>query len=313
MEEKFLMLFPRVYRDIWAPVAEHAEQIQEIRLRLGGPVMVQKPGGEWYLGKEGFTAERDKAYILGEQEFVRYLNHFCRDSIYAFQEELKNGFMTVPGGHRVGVAGQVILDEGEIKGMKHITFLCIRFAHQIKGAANAVLPYIYINERVCNTLIISPPGCGKTTLLRDLIRQISDGSPYGEGICVSVIDERSEIAGCYLGIPQNDVGMRTDVMDGCPKEKGLMMMLRSMAPKVIAVDELGGKEDERALRKLTTCGCKVIATMHGESIEDLRQKTGWETILKERIFDRYIVLGKRKGIPGAFEIYDGGFQRIFPC
>lgn len=313
MEELFLALFPRIYRDRWMSVAHLAPRIQEIRLRLGRPIMVQKADGEWFLGEGGLTLDMTKALVLCEQELERYVNHFCRDSIYAFQEELKNGFMTVPGGHRVGVAGQVILDQGEIKGMKHITFLCVRLSHQIKGTADTVIPYLYEDKQLRNTLIISPPGCGKTTMLRDMVRQISNGNAYGEGVCVSVIDERSEIAGCYLGKPQNDVGFRTDVLDGCPKEKGLMMMLRSMAPKVVAVDELGGKEDEKALHKLSSCGCKIIATVHGEDMEDLKGKMGWENILKEKIFDRYIVLGRVRGIPTVLHIYDREFKRLSLC
>ncbi len=310
MEDTFMALFPKSTWEIWRPLCTYANQIQEIRIRLGKPVIVVKMDGEWFLQKEGLTKEMHRGIVMGEEEMNRYLGHFCHDSLYAFQEELKNGYVTVPGGHRVGVAGQVMLGQGEVVGMKYITCLNIRLAHQIKGVADKVIPFLYEAGRLYNTLIVSPPGCGKTTLLRDLVRQISNGNSYGEGLTVSVIDERSEIAGCYLGIPQNDVGIRSDVLDSCPKEKGLMLMLRSMSPRVVAVDELGGKQDEEALFKLSSCGCKVVATVHGENMDDLKGKSGWETILKSQLFERFILLEKQGGKPTVACIYDKEMKRI---
>lgn len=313
MEDAFLNLFPKMYRDKWSALAGQVPWIQEIRLRRDKPVIIHKMDGEWYLSGQGLTKRQSQAYCMEEQELTRYVNHFCQDSIYAFQEEIKHGYITVPGGHRIGLAGQVILDNGIVSGMKNITFLNIRLAHQIKGAADVVMPYMYQDGRVLNTLIISPPGCGKTTLLRDMVRQISDGNSFGEGCTVSVIDERSEIAGCYQGVPQNDVGIRTDVLDACPKEQGFLMMLRSMSPKVMAVDELGGESDEGALFKAATCGCKVLATVHGDNVEDIKGKTGWEKIIQGKLFDRYIVMGCIMGKPTVLKIYGKDGQEIYAC
>lgn len=313
MEDAFLNLFPKVYRDKWVALTSYVSDIQEIRLRSGMPVLIRTADGEWFLRTQGLTKDVTKAIRISEQELHRYISHFCQDSIYAFQEEIKHGFITVAGGHRVGVAGQVTLDKGEVTGMKHITFLNIRLSHQIKGAADAVLPYAYERGSLQNVLIVSPPGCGKTTMLRDMVRQISDGNAYGVGVNVSLIDERSEIAGSYQGVPQNDVGIRTDVLDGCPKEQGLLMMLRSMAPQVVAVDELGGSAEERALFKLAFCGCRVMATVHGEDVTDLQVKDGWENILKQRLFDRYIVMGRRCGKPAVLGIYGKEMQRLWGC
>ncbi|MBQ7360570.1 MAG: stage III sporulation protein AA [Lachnospiraceae bacterium] len=310
MADTFMTLFPVGARDIWRPLGAFTDQIQEIRIRLNKPVIVVKNDGEWFLKKEGLTKESRQAIVIEEPEMNRYLNHFCQDSIYAFQDELKNGFITVPGGHRVGVAGQVMLEQGEVVGMKYITCINIRVTHQIKGVANSIMPLLYEKGKLQNTLIVSPPGCGKTTLLRDMVRQISDGNNWGEGMPVSVIDERSEIAGCYLGIPQNDVGIRTDVLDGCPKEKGMMLMLRSMSPKVVAVDELGGMEDLKSVFHLSFCGCKVIATVHGEDIQQLRYKEGWERILGTGLFGRIVVLGKRSGMPEIIGVYDKEMKRL---
>lgn len=304
MVDGFMALFPNGARDIWRPLGVFKNQIQEIRIRLNKPVIVLKNDGEWFLKKEGLTKELQQAIVIEEAEMIKYLNHFCQDSLYAFQDELKNGFITVPGGHRVGVAGQVMLEHGEIVGMKYITCINIRVAHQIKGVADSIMPFLYEDGNLQNTLIVSPPGCGKTTLLRDIVRQVSDGNRYGEGMTVSVIDERSEIAGCYLGIPQNDIGIRTDVLDGCQKEKGMMLMLRSMSPRVVAVDELGGLDDQKALFKLSYCGCKVIATIHGEDIREIEYKEGWERVLCSGMFGRFVVLGKKRGVPEIVGVYD---------
>lgn len=135
---------------------------------------------------------------------------------------------------------------------------------------------------VCHTLIISPPMCGKTTLLRDLIRQVSDGNTYLPGMSVGVVDERSEIAGSYQGIPQNDLGIRTDILDCCPKAEGMMMLIRSMSPEVVAVDELGDYEDIHAIESVIHCGCKLFATVHGSSIEDIKRKPLMQRLVQER-------------------------------
>ena len=211
-------------------------------------------------------------------------------SMYAFEEEIRQGFITIQGGHRVGIAGKTVLEGDRIKSVKYISYMNLRLSHQIKGCASPILPYIIKNGRICHTLIISPPRCGKTTLLRDLIRQVSSGSSYMPGVPVGVVDERSEIGGSYQGIPQNDLGIRTDVLDCCPKAEGMMMLIRSMSPEVIAVDELGDYEDIHAIESVIHCGCKLFATVHGSSVEDIKRKPLMQRLVREKIFERYIVL-----------------------
>lgn len=180
-----------------------------------------------------------------------------------------------------------------IRTLKNIAFINIRVAHEIRGAADGILPKLYKKGKFQNTLIVSPPGFGKTTLLRDLIRQISDGNTYGAGLRVGVVDERSELAGSYLGRPQNDLGMRTDVLDGCPKAQGMLLLLRSMSPQVIAVDELGEETDRRALQKAAACGCGLLATLHGTDETDAAKRLG-ESCLRQ-IFDRIVILKEGDG------------------
>lgn len=312
MQNNLLQLFPIDRRAFWQNAAAEQGNIQEIRLRAGKPVIVLWKGGEWFLDWEGnFTDKPGAAHHADGKELEALFHHICHYSPYAFEDEIRQGFVTVAGGHRVGVAGQVVLEEQtRVRTIKHISYMNIRISHEIRGAADRVLPYLYEKGRLKNTLIISPPGCGKTTLLRDVIRQISDGNPYGKGMSVGVVDERSEIAGSYLGCPQLDVGIRTDVLDACPKALGMMLLLRSMSPRVIAIDELGGREDMEALRQAAACGSRILATIHGEGIRDYIQKSGRFCPPGEELFECFLILGKEDGHPvlrkicGKEEAYD---------
>ena len=209
------------------------DKLYEIRLRVGRPLFLTYDGGECFLRNRG-----EEPYVVTQEDLKETLEYVTGYSLYAYEEEIRQGFISVQGGHRVGVTGKVILDGGKIRGMKYISCINVRLAHEIQGCAEEVMPYIQTKDWVAHTLIISPPRCGKTTLLRDIIRQISNGREGIPGQTVGVVDERCELAGCYQGVPQNDVGMRTDVLDGCPKAEGMQMLIRSMSPAVVAVDEL---------------------------------------------------------------------------
>jgi stage III sporulation protein AA len=283
------------------------EGLQEMKLRAGKPFLCRYEGREYGFLETGVPVSVDTLdeslnisakktgglRLVSAREVKETLEYAGNYSLYAYEEELRQGFLTIQGGHRIGVAGKAVLENGEIRTLKYISFLNIRLAHEVRGCGEKLLPYLYEGEQVKNTLIISPPGFGKTTLLRDVIRLISDGAQGHAGFTVGVADERSELAACYQGIPQNDVGDRTDVLDACPKAQALSMLIRSMSPQVVAADEIGSAADAAALKQAACCGCSVLATAHGASLEEIRGKPSLEMLFKEGIFERYILLGQR--------------------
>lgn len=261
------------------------ENISEIRLRADRPMILKKNA------REIVSDFRPAAEDIRET-----MEKISRYSLYAYEAELSAGYITLPGGHRVGVAGQVVTENGAVKSWRYISALNIRVAHSVFGCADAVLEKIFGGGRFLHTMIISPPGFGKTTLLRDIVRQISDA-----GATVGLADERSEIAGCFRGAPQNDVGFRTDVIDGCPKSLAMVMLLRGMSPDVIAADELGGEADARAVDAVLNAGVKLLVTAHGRDVADVMANPALASVMGRGIFERFIVLDKPARVGGVYE------------
>lgn len=312
-KEELIKIFSKDIRNILRRLTVDFAQVQEIRLRVQAPLLMICNNLEFYITPEGTLSKRaDEAYLVSKQELKETLEYMSSYSLYAFEEEIKHGFITIQGGHRIGIAGKIITDETGIRSMKFISFINVRLSHQVQGCASPVLPYLYECGMVQHTLIISPPRCGKTTLLRDIIRQVSNGTGPEAGVTVGVVDERSEIGACYQGIPQNELGIRTDILDCCPKAKGMLMLIRTMSPQVIAVDEIGSREDLEAIEYVMNCGCKLIATVHGSSIEDIQQKPVLRKLVMEHWFERYIILNNRGKIGNVKEIYNSRGTKLYP-
>lgn len=302
----FNILSPGLTKVITAAPPDMLEKTTEIRLRINKPLSLIAENTDYMLSGEGCPVDNwHDAYICTTEDVHRTFQLISKNSLYALEQELKLGYVTIRGGHRIGLAGQAIVHHGELCALKNISSLSIRIAHEIKGSSEFILPYILDeNIRVMSTLIISPPRCGKTTLLRDLIRLTSSGSQHltFRGVQVGVVDERSEIAACQNGIPTLDLGPRVDVIDGCPKSAGMLMLVRAMAPQVIATDELGREEDACAVQEALHAGVSVIATVHGKNAQEVAQRPYIGNLIKHRYFERYIVLSDQPMIGTVREI-----------
>lgn len=312
MKDKIDYIFNRFPGDIKTALLRIDERIkyniEEIRIQAEGNLLVYTSNKEYSLNTQNRIVEGvNNCKVISKETLTGIFNALLNYSAYAYEDEVANGYITISGGHRVGVCGKVVMENGNIKTLKDISSLNIRRSKEIIGISERYMKYILKDDMsFYNTLIVSPPKCGKTTLLRDIARNLSN-----RNFKIGMVDERSEIAGMFEGIPQNDIGLRTHVLDGCPKDKGIIMMIRSMSPDVIVTDEIGKKEDVYAIECAINAGIGLLTTIHGASYQDLLGSNIGE-VIEKNVFKRIIFL---KNIPttGHVEsIMDADCNPVYP-
>lgn len=285
--DEILKCFPReienTIMEIFSTNKYYSPQLQEIRLRVNRPIILKFRNYDLILN-----------YIIKTEDILQILERFCENSVYAYKNQICQGFLTIKGGHRVGITGTVVIEDEKIINIKYVSSLNIRIAREILNCSNKILGEILDinNQTIFNTLIVSPPGKGKTTMLRDVVRQISNGisNINFRGLTVGLIDERGEVAATYKGVPQNDVGIRTDVIGNVRKSLAIEMLIRSMAPEVIACDEIGGIEDITAIKKAMLCGVKGIFTMHGKDMDDIKKNKDIYNLVQNKEIEKIIFI-----------------------
>ena len=258
------------------------ETLQEIRIRVNRPIILK-------LYKKDLITD----YKVNQTEILHILEKICENSIYAYKNQICEGFITIKGGHRIGLTGSCVIENQKVINVKYISSLNFRIAREIIDCSNRIIKEIidYHNKTIFNTIIVSPPGKGKTTILRDLVRQLSSGlDNVLNGKNCGLVDERGEIAACYRGIPQNDVGIRTDVIENVSKNQGIHILIRTMAPEIIACDEIGSKEDIDAIKYALHSGVKGIFTMHGKNVEDIRNNKEVYSLIENKQLQKVIFL-----------------------
>lgn len=285
---EILKYFPeKIEKQIENDIKDKFDTLEEIRLRVERPIVLK-------------FSDTDKVikYNVTTEDVLSTLQILCENSIYSYQNQIAEGFITVKGGHRIGISGSCAIENGKVINIRYIYSLNFRVARQVIGSSNSSLRHILNLETnsIYNTLIVSAPGTGKTTILRDIIRQLSTGIKEIKflAINVGIVDERGEIAAMYKGIPQNDIGIKTDIVENVSKNVGIRMLIRSMSPKVIVADEIGKKEDIEAIHYAVCSGCRGIFTAHGSSFEDISLNPVIHNLIETHTIERLIFLDEKE-------------------
>lgn len=279
---------------------------QEIRMRIGKPVMISLPNGSAFIRTDGTLSNVYSNNLLTawQENMQEAFNLICNYSVHSHQREIKNGFVTIKGGHRAGICGTAVTENDTVSNIRDISSINLRIARDIEGAAKDTAKFIVNGEKVFGAIIFGPPGCGKTTVLRDLARRLSKGTQNNKYYRVSVIDERGEIAACFQGSAQNDLGPSCDVLDGYPKGEGIMQAVRCLSPDVVICDEIGSEEDAKAIEMSINAGVSIIASAHAGNINELLSRPQIKRLLKAGAFKCAVKLYGREAPGTVEETYD---------
>ena len=285
--DEILRYFPnKIYQIFFNLFQENnkiIDELQDIRMRTARPIILR-------LQEKDFILQ----YNIPQSEILQIVERLCENSIYAYKNQICEGFITVKGGHRVGLTGSCVIENGKIVNVKYISSLNFRIAREVLNCSTRVLREIIDieNKSIYNTILVAPPGRGKTTILRDVIRRLSNGIDEinFKGKTCGVVDERGEIAAMYKGVPQNDVGIRTDIIENVTKNQGIHMLVRTMAPEIIACDEIGSSDDVDAIHYALYSGVKGIFTMHGKNIEDIKNNRQIYELIENREIQKVVFL-----------------------
>ncbi len=268
------------------------DEAEEIRIIRGQPLTIRYSDGDYYLTSKSVLSQNPhNAVRVNGQCMAELLERVSKSSLYSVKEEIRNGYITIDGGHRAGIVGTAVTENGQVSFMRDISAMNIRLANEIIGAADKVMTKL--GDELKNILVVSPPGAGKTTLLRDIARSLA----Y-KGRRVAIADERCEIAAMHGGRSSFDLGCSTTVLDNCPKATAMQMILRSMSPEVIITDEIGTADDAEAIYNIINSGVYVIASAHGRDITQLKRRRYINKLTD--IFDITVLLSGRNG-PGTVE------------
>ncbi len=261
-------------------------EIEEIRLRISRPVTVTIRGREREINRAN-----GELILATSQDISLILDIATRSSIHTAIDTIRCGFITIKDGHRIGICGSAVLKDGVITHLRNYSSLNIRVAREVKGCSNQIFSDLMYCDEFLDTLVISPPGIGKTTLIRDIIRNLS-----AHKIRTAVADERGELSAINSGVPQFDLGAYVDVIDGAPKSEAMLMLLKTMSPAVISVDEITSPEDVKAAEMASNCGVRLLASAHATDIYDLKSREVTKSLLEKNLFRRVVEIKIEKGI-----------------
>ncbi len=301
VREEILRVFPMEMRTLLQTGIEDFAKLEEIRVRGERPILLKYAGEEWVMEKKGRLLratsdagqrllETGQAYAVRKELLPEILSYLSNYSLYAVEEQLRQGFLTIAGGHRVGICGQMLPDSTGGFRMNRVGSMNFRIAQERVGCSREIVSHFDLVRSPGSLVLVSPPGVGKTTLLRDLIRELSVS-----GYTVGVVDERSEIGACYEGFPQNDLGVRTDVLDACGKKEGLSILLRTMAPDYLALDEVTDAAELAHVREAMHRGCHLLVTCHAKNREELLRHRAWRELFAEGGFRGIVTVCRKAG------------------